>query len=65
MPIDAHSDIPLIDFAPFLTNDAQGQQRVAQQIFQACHTVGFLYLKNHGISQEAMRTNLHLRANLL
>ena len=54
MPTNTRSDIPLIDFAPFLTNDAQGQQRVAQQIFQACHTVGFLYLKNHGISQQAI-----------
>lgn len=54
MPADTKVDIPLIDFAPFLTDDAQGKQRVARQIYQACRTVGFLYLKNHGISEEAI-----------
>ena len=44
-------DIPLIDFAPFLRDDLQGQQRVTQAIFRACHEIGFLYLCNHGIPQ--------------
>ncbi|NER84088.1 MAG: isopenicillin N synthase family oxygenase [Leptolyngbya sp. SIO1D8] len=54
MPVDTSADIPLIDFAPFLTGDRQSQQQVAQAIFQACHKVGFLYLKNHGIPQTAI-----------
>lgn len=48
------TDIPVIDFAPFLTDDALGQQTVAQQIFSACHEVGFLYLKHHGISEPSI-----------
>ncbi len=43
--------IPLVDFAPFLTDDPSGQKRVAKEIYQACHEVGFLYLINHGIPQ--------------
>lgn len=54
MAVDTRVDIPLIDFAPFLLEDAAGQQRVAQDIFRACHEVGFLYLKNHGIDQQAI-----------
>ncbi|MBE7386169.1 MAG: isopenicillin N synthase family oxygenase [Leptolyngbya sp. SIO1E4] len=46
--------IPLIDFAPFLTDDPEGQQHVAQALFRACHEVGFLYLKNHGIPLAAV-----------
>lgn len=54
MAVNTRVDIPLIDFAPFLLDDAAGQQRVAQDIFRACHEVGFLYLKNHGIDQQAI-----------
>ncbi|MGF1521741.1 MAG: isopenicillin N synthase family dioxygenase [Leptolyngbyaceae cyanobacterium] len=49
--IAAQRGIQLIDFAPFLTNDTAGKQEVAAAIYRACHTVGFLYLINHGISQ--------------
>lgn len=59
MPVSTLVDIPLIDFAPFLVNDPatddiQAQQQVAKDIFRACHEVGFLYLKNHGVPQRAI-----------
>ena len=41
--------IPIVDFAPFLEGDAGDRRRTAQQIYRACHDVGFLYLHNHGI----------------
>lgn len=44
------TQIPVIDFAPFLTGNAAMRQAVAQQIYQACHEIGFIYLKNPGIS---------------
>jgi isopenicillin N synthase-like dioxygenase len=44
--------IPVIDFHAFVTGDAVAQQTIAKEIFQACHEIGFLYLKNHGMSQE-------------
>ncbi|KAM3091769.1 isopenicillin N synthase family dioxygenase [Phormidesmis sp. 146-12] len=42
-------EIPVIDFAPFVKGDRAGQQTVAQEIYRACHTIGFIYLKNHGV----------------
>lgn len=46
--------IPVIDFAPFVSGDGEGQQQVAQEIYQACHTVGFMYLKNHGVAEDLL-----------
>lgn len=54
MLVNTQVDIPLIDFAPFLTDDSDGQRQVAKAIYQACHEVGFLYLTNHGVPQTAI-----------
>jgi isopenicillin N synthase-like dioxygenase len=54
MALKTQIDIPLIDFSPFLANDPEGQQRVAREIYLACHQVGFLYLTQHGIPQSAI-----------
>jgi isopenicillin N synthase-like dioxygenase len=43
--------IPLVDFAPFLSGDSEGRRAVASEISRACRSIGFLYLKNHGIPQ--------------
>jgi isopenicillin N synthase-like dioxygenase len=48
--------IPLIDFAPFLVGDAAARQRVADEIAAACETIGFLYLKNHGVPEAKIAT---------
>lgn len=45
------AQIPVIDFELFTNSDAAAQQAVVQQIYQACHEIGFIYLKNSGISQ--------------
>lgn len=53
------SGIPVVDFAamsvehetcPSPADDML--QEIAKQIYQAFSTVGFVYLKNHGISQD-------------
>ena len=44
--------IPVIDFKPFIRGDAVARHAVVQQIYQACHEIGFLYLKNPGTSQD-------------
>lgn len=44
--------IPVIDFAPFLTGNAADKQTVANQIHQAFHQIGFLYLTNLGIAAD-------------
>lgn len=44
--------IPVIDFQPFLENgNTAAQKNVSQEIYWACHEIGFLYLKNHGVPQ--------------
>ena len=45
------ADIPIIDFGPFLAGTAADRARVAAEIGRACETVGFLYIKNHGVPQ--------------
>ena len=44
----------MIDFSAFLSNRSDEKQAVAQSIYRACHDIGFMYLKNHGISQDAI-----------
>ncbi|MEO1127902.1 MAG: 2-oxoglutarate and iron-dependent oxygenase domain-containing protein, partial [Cyanobacteria bacterium J06639_16] len=51
MAIETAVNLPVIDFTPFLEHDPVGQQTVAQAIYHACHEVGFMYLKNHGVPQ--------------
>lgn len=43
--------IPLIDFAPFVEGTRSGKLAVAAQIRDACETIGFLYLRNHGVPE--------------
>jgi isopenicillin N synthase-like dioxygenase len=44
------TQIPLIDFGPFLHGNNEDRQRVSAEIGDACRNVGFFYLSNHGIS---------------
>ena len=46
------TQIPLIDFGPFLHGNDEDRQRVSSKIGDACRNVGFFYLSNHGISSE-------------
>lgn len=43
--------IPVIDFAFFTQGSTSDRQNIAQEIYHACREVGFLYLKNYGISK--------------
>ena len=45
------TQIPIIDFAPFTKGNATEKQAVVEQIYAACHQVGFMYLQNIGISR--------------
>ncbi|ARV60918.1 2OG-Fe(II) oxygenase [Nostocales cyanobacterium HT-58-2] len=46
--------IPVIDFSLFTNGHTTARQSVIQQIYQACHEVGFMYLKNTGMSKDLM-----------
>ena len=43
--------LPIIDFAPVADGDPDGLARVADAIHQACTTMGFFYIVNHGVPQ--------------
>jgi hypothetical protein len=45
------NSIPVISFEPFLKGDREQRAQVAQDVYQAFHDVGFLYLKDFGITQ--------------
>lgn len=42
--------LTVIDFEPFTQRDSEERQAVAREMYQACHEIGFMYLKNVGIS---------------
>lgn len=42
-------EIPMIDFAPFLSGGVEARRAVAAEIAWACRAIGFFYLKGHGV----------------
>lgn len=40
--------IPVVDFADFKTNP----EKVAQDVLEACKSIGFFYMINHDIPEE-------------
>lgn len=50
------SPLPLIDFSSFIAPNASPSARlaVARKLVSACHTVGFAYIKNHGLSAKLL-----------
>ncbi|MCW2351686.1 isopenicillin N synthase family dioxygenase [Sphingobium sp. B12D2B] len=44
-------EIPIVDFAPFLSGDPAGRKAVAEEIAFACENIGFFYLTGHGVPQ--------------
>jgi len=47
-------EIPVIDFAPFMSGDAGARQAVADEIAWACRVIGFFYLKGHGVPERLL-----------
>ena len=45
------TSIPVVSFAGFLTGNREKQEKVARRVYDAFSTVGFIYLKDHGIPQ--------------
>lgn len=44
----AIESIPIVDFKEFNTNP----QKVAQDVFEACKSIGFFYMINHDLPQQ-------------
>ena len=49
---DSDEEIPTLDVAPALSGSAAGLAGVARELRRITETVGFFYLKGHGISQD-------------
>lgn len=47
----AFSAIPVVDIGPLFGDDRAAMEATAREIGQACETVGFFYIKNHGVSE--------------
>ncbi len=50
------SNLSVIDMRPFIEGGEEGRKKVAQEIYDAAHNVGFLYLKNFGMSDDLLET---------
>jgi hypothetical protein len=44
--------VPLVDFGKFLNGSQTDKKQVSGEIDSAFRNVGFVYLQNHGVSQE-------------
>lgn len=43
--------IPVVDVSGLDSRETTSQREVAEQLGQACRSIGFLYVANHGISE--------------
>jgi isopenicillin N synthase-like dioxygenase len=48
------TEVPMIDFEPFLGGSTAGKRQVANAIKNACIESGFFYLVNHGVPQSTI-----------
>jgi isopenicillin N synthase-like dioxygenase len=48
--------IPVIELAPILNRDPHGERRVARAMRDACESVGFFYLAQHGVASGELGT---------
>ena len=53
---EASLEIPLIDFSAFLSGDAATKKSTAQAILAGFQNAGFVYLSNHGIPDDELRS---------
>lgn len=51
---DSTEEIPTLDFAPYLEGRPGGMEEVAGKLREISMTVGFFYLKHHGIAQHVI-----------
>ncbi|KAI1342477.1 hypothetical protein F5Y15DRAFT_305384 [Xylariaceae sp. FL0016] len=50
--VDTFNEIPLVDLSRIFSKDPEERKAVAQEIAGVCKRVGFMYIKNHGVSQD-------------
>lgn len=50
--VETFDEIPLIDIGRIFSEKYEERAQIAKEVAEVCKTVGFMYIKNHGISQE-------------
>jgi isopenicillin N synthase-like dioxygenase len=58
------SNLSVIDMRPYIEGGEEGRKKVAQEIYDAAHNVGFLYLKNFGMSEDLLETAFSVAKSL-
>lgn len=53
-PTLSTTQIPVINFSEFRQGDAVTRYRIAQQIYHACHEIGFMYLSQPGLPEQLL-----------
>ena len=51
----AFTDVPVIDLAPAWSGDSVARRALADEIAEACGTVGFMYVKNRRVADADLR----------
>ena len=51
----ALAQLQVIDLGPYLASDDGALDRLAREIRRACETIGFFYIKNHGVQRELIQ----------
>lgn len=46
--------IPVVDFSTWSNGSPQEKKRIAEELTAACRHVGFVYVVNHGVSNELL-----------
>ena len=59
-PAKAPDSIPIIDTAPWYSDDDEARKKVAWEVHKAARETGFFYIENHGIPLERMEQHLDL-----
>lgn len=59
------ADIAVVSFDRFINGDDAEKRAVAKQLYDAFSTVGWVYLKDHGIPQERVDEIFALVSNVL
>lgn len=62
--MSTENNIPIIDMTAFLEGSAEGRAKTAQEIYSAAHDVGFLYLKNFGMSEDLLEAAFEIADSL-
>ncbi|KAJ9634435.1 hypothetical protein H2204_006260 [Knufia peltigerae] len=50
--VPTFEEVPVVDIENIFSNDFDERLQAAKEVAEVCKTVGFMYIKNHGVSQD-------------